>query len=374
MTDERYFFAFNSLKNGLERYCYPSCVKIIDDRIYFNNNIGLGRIYTLFKLDIDEVVPKAYPHPFKPELYGYHLIILYCAFIITRLRKYLNIKYPDVDLIFQFGIPIDHLSDNRDPGSKEEIFRRAYAIAEILSRKNLIAEGLNIAQAVGYIKEAEEEYKLIPQGQNRTEIYPETMAGIASLLKDYQLPDNCRYTIVDIGAGTTDISFFEFSHKTDVSGKFHVYNSKTLSVGAENKTDTNIAKKTIADIYKNGFGKSYYLCPKKWKDNFSLLFLGGGSRTELKDFTRHLELTVPGYNGLRNVVEPIRTNFPRPNDVADSHDITNDSWKDIIDFLAISYGLSTPNYVMPKYNPKVPPIEKRSSEAAPFEPVTPDVG
>lgn len=371
-TEKQYYFVFDEKVNDLKRYTYKSTLRFFSNKIYFNDFAG-GQFVKLFKLNITDDNYEIYQ--INKTIPGYYLVVIYCAFILNKVNKFIKEKHNVDNIIYNFGVPIDNLvlEDNRK-SKKERLFKLAFDLAVILSNKNVIYEGCNIEETFNIISETEKTLCEINKEDDIVTIYPETLAGVASLLSNNTLEKRFRYSIIDIGAGTTDISFFEFSDFIDESGKFYIYSSNTIDKGDKNYNEIIETKKTLKKVYKKSFSKAYAGCPEKWEENFKYLCLGGGSRSKLIEFIDEVELTIKGKMGHRDTIEPKEKIFPLPNDISDSIDELNTCWKKYFYFLAIAYGLSYPKELMPNYNPQVSKMPKEVLKQSPDEPLTPDVG
>lgn len=374
LDEKHYLFVFDPTQKNHLRYCVNSLIRVFNGQFFFSH-AGGGQNFRLFKLRATEKNIRINTADTEVLIPGYYLIAIYCAFVLSKVRKKLQEKFPGANLIFHFGIPVDHLS-NAEDNLKREYFERAFGVAEILSRRNLVDNFTNVSDILNLMPKVEKEFISTRTKERKVSIYPETLAGIATLLMNYTLEHTKRYSIMDIGAGTTDFSFFEFSDSIDPDGKFYVYSSKTLTVGAENYVNDNLtdSMKKISDNYRLGFGESYFKCQEKWDTAFRIIYLGGGSRGELINSLNDVELRVRREQGTHDFINPEKISLPIPDKLYDGEDDSEKCWKDYFDFLGISYGLSFPHVYMPKYNPEVPNRQREVLRSMTDEPLTPDVG
>lgn len=368
------FFVFDKNIKGISRYCKPSIVRFDNNRIDFFN-LPSGQRVELFKVDIHNKESEINTGSEIIKFSASDIAALYCSHILGLVTKYLNTKYSSPKLFYQFGIPVDHISNPTSPDSeKEKAFRKAFGVALLIVQKGIDIESKSIKELKQLIIETEEEFCTIKNHDDLFFIYPETIAGVGALLSNYTLNRDKSYSIVDIGAGTTDISFFRFGNIANTDGTISVYHSKTLPSGDKSLRDIEAAKTSIAKTFKLGFGNSYFLDNNHWNQNFNLLLLGGGSRGVLKESINNLELTVPGHGFQREIISFDRLDFPNPKNAFDSIDNKNSEWKNWFDFLAVSYGLSYPGPQLPYYNPQVPPRPQEDLNQSPDQPITADVG
>ena len=375
INETHHLFVFDKNLRDNSRYCKPSIIRFEDDKIYFSD-IPRGYRIELFKIDMHNKDYGPEDSHLTKKIKGYQLVAIYCAYILKVVQKYILLNYKNAKLFFQFGIPVDHLSNLNYPDSeKEKMFRIAFGIAMILKESNVDIEGMSATEILKLLTAAEKKYTLINNKEELFSIYPETIAGVGALLLNYTLDRRFRYSIVDIGAGTTDFSFFQFGDIANPDGQFYIYYSKTTDIGSKNNIkNITSAKNNLQAEFKKGFGNSYFLAKQYWDSNFKLLFLGGGSRGPLKKFKDKLELTVKRDKFHRDIVSAEEINFPIPNNVFDAIDKKYKGWEDWFDFLAVSYGLSYPGPTLPLYNPQVTPMIKDDIPTGLEEPLTPDVG
>lgn len=377
--EKHYFYVFNEKFNDLNRYIFPTRLKINPSgRIFFapkkNLIFGGDKKYELFKINMEETTNVLNLEGTEYSIDDYKIVAIYCSHVLSKVRNFLKSKFDEPELIFNFGIPLDHLGDQNK--KREQKFKLAFNLAEMLSRDHFIDNADRLLDYLPILEELEIKYKEIDEAELKVAVYPETIAGVATLLSTGSLSADVRYSIVDIGAGTTDTSFFEFTRNQTPGGKFHIYNSKTYNIGAENYLNKEL-ENSISELkrsYKLAFGNSYSLDHSKWSDNFNLLFLGGGSRGELREFLNKIELLVPNGNLFKKYINPMQINITRPENIKDSVDKNEESWQENFDILSIAYGLSYPSAMMPRYNPQVPERQRDILQQTPHEPLTPDVG
>jgi hypothetical protein len=374
-SETHLFYPFYKNLNNIERYCKPSVIRFHEDKIYFND-LPYGKKIKLFKMGIHE---KNYPadNPYwQNDFKAYQLVALYCAHLLQDVKPYLNNRYRNPTITINFGIPVDHLSNQEEPDkSKEKFFKLAFGIACLIAENDIDLEGSCSGDLIKLLKEKEEELSHIPNPDDLFKISPETIAGVGALLLDYTLSREYRYSIIDIGAGTTDVSFFHMGDVVVPEGKIYVYNSKTVDIGNDyNINNYDQAINNLQQSYRIGFGNSYFRCPAHWKTDFSLLFLGGGSRGSLKHFMDNLDLTIPGMAFHQTLINPVQIKFPIPEDTVDAENEKLETWKDNFDILAVSYGLSYPFEYLPIIDPQVPPPIRPPVVPGFDESLTPDVG
>lgn len=152
----------------------------------------------------------------------------YLAYIIKIVREKINIRYKNAyDLTYTYNIcaPMDQYSDQDICKQYEKMF----FLAEKLSFS--IENGI----ALNFLKDSYRnlrlEYEYIPDEDVRsTFVLPETLASVMAHINSRRAEEGL-YSIVDIGAGTTDISFFRYSSAVEnIEG---IYAAKTTLSGMD---------------------------------------------------------------------------------------------------------------------------------------------
>jgi len=137
-----------------------------------------------------------YPESFTPE----KVTAIYLAHTMNRCRNLImNLQeYQDseVDMTFNICMPIEHIENNDVRNAFEDIFSKAEAIERAMQD---LRENFNPV-----IEDPKPEY-FPSKEEKRVFAIPEAVAGIASYLISLRREDGL-HAIIDLGAGTTDIS------------------------------------------------------------------------------------------------------------------------------------------------------------------------
>lgn len=179
------------------------------------------------------------------------LTVWYLAYVQGRIAEYLHNRYghaADLKVWTNIGAPIDQESV---AGAKAEFTRIAY-LSQCLS--NVVRNGIPLEDVIEAQTDLESKSLVVPDETERTIfVQPETATGLMAFLKSTAAAPGL-YAIVDVGAGTTDVSFFRLSlpvrfgmstaqMQSAAMGteKMAFYEAKTRMVGSAN-IDTAIAK------------------------------------------------------------------------------------------------------------------------------------
>lgn len=159
-----------------------------------------------------------------------HLATWYLAHVIGRAKQELSRRWGtdfDVRPVFNVGAPIDQW--NARGGS--ELFTRVAFYAEKLSA--IASNGIHVAELLDAYNAVRAKFLAVPSEEERNVfVQPETAAGLMSLVTSPRTPPGL-YGIVDVGAGTTNVSFFRLADfKSDEPRRMSFYEAKTDVIGA----------------------------------------------------------------------------------------------------------------------------------------------
>jgi len=186
-----------------------------------------------------------------------YLSVWYLAYIIFHLEE----KYGQ-DFAIQMGIPTG--SDNFEQKKQKAVslLLTAYHLVEEVFQGDLqkflstpIQDLENLTKFVPYSKEKKFEFTLL--------IFPEAYAGLKSLTNQKRIESGMSL-MVDIGGGTTDITFFTIEED---STKIYDYSSipfginyiaETAMPNIQDKFDTNVNLYSIANKSLDIAMKQYY--------------------------------------------------------------------------------------------------------------------
>lgn len=173
-----------------------------------------------------------------------NLTIWYLAYVQGRIRQYLETRYgnaANLKVWTNVGAPIDQESV---AGAKADFTRVAF-LSQCLS--TVVRNGIPVRDVMEAQSDLESKSLLVPDEAERTIfVQPETATGLMAFLKSTDAAPGL-YAIVDVGAGTTDVSFFRLSfpvrfgistapmHAAGMgSEKMAFYEAKTQMVGSAN--------------------------------------------------------------------------------------------------------------------------------------------
>lgn len=136
--------------------------------------------------------------PLTPE----RLTACYLAYAMTKARHiiegYPEYKDVELDVAFNICMPIDHLENNRVREAFEQLFAHAEAIHDAIRESRRDYHYLSVSHEV--------KCKKSPQ-ERRVFAVPEAVAETASYVDSLRREEGI-HAVIDLGAGTTDVSIF----------------------------------------------------------------------------------------------------------------------------------------------------------------------
>lgn len=347
------FFKFPDT-HGNYKYTLPSIIQVNNDGTmdygYINKNNG-SRIIRYFKQAIF-TTSKSELSKDDAMLFS----IWYIAFILFDIEE----KY-ETNFSIQMGVPSD--------GSHLDA-QRQLAVSILLSAYNLVEEVFGNdkeaflratisdlkekTEIIKYSKEQKEEFQIL--------VFPEAYACLMPLVASSKISGGMSL-MVDIGGGTTDISFFtiEEDKKNPKNNKLRVYDFKSINKGLnfltdstvladDERTDSNVGNaselnKSAINIFKGDLNNiCSSLRSRLYKEfkvqgdlpdesferamtNRPIVYTGGGSSFSL---LRH------GYHGFKDVIHITQKNWK----VSVIEDLSTIVALDLCPILSTAYGLS----------------------------------
>ncbi|NQT45884.1 MAG: hypothetical protein HQ593_00205 [Candidatus Omnitrophica bacterium] len=247
---------------GYSPFCIPSTISLADDKIYFGSlaekeahrcwsvrsfkicfvcevkdTFGCELNNNIFRMSCEENQRKQGARgkfhlgkgdDCKEWFSAKELTTYYLSYIIKIVRDSIDRRYQNShDLVYTYNIcaPIDQFSDE----DINKQYEKTFYLAEKVSF--FINNGMSVKEIRDIYKKLSSECKIIPGEEERnTFVLPETLASVMSYINSRKATDGL-YGIVDIGAGTTDISFFR--HSSAVGHVEGIYSARTVFLGMD---------------------------------------------------------------------------------------------------------------------------------------------
>lgn len=263
----KYVCTFHENPEGYPPVCLPSTVRVVDGRVYFGDQAEQrtgGIVYRSFKMCMgcrpSAGICTSCPNPLgglrRPGLLlldaegsGFvtaeEIAAWYLCYVVGLARGRVTSRYPgqSTRLTYQTSAPLKSCEDS--------VEKRAFEVAiHIASR---IADGVEQGIRVGDLRslyrvqmEHLENEGLPDEAERDTCVIPETHAGMVGFVRS-PWSERGLYAIVDVGAGTTDISFLRLSVDDDYLA---YYSSEVAPLGGD-AVDREIMKRLVEKFGRN---------------------------------------------------------------------------------------------------------------------------
>jgi hypothetical protein len=299
---------FDAFSRNYPTSASPSVVRLIGDRLYFGTtalNASGGELYSALKVALLTNSSRRA----GDVLDSIDLVTAYLAWSFQQVRNSLgDDKYANVFL--NVAAPMSHVEDKELKKKYLRIVQAAWNLT-FQAHETRIEQGISVSQIATLLRPL---MNAPIQGTEvrRFDVLPETIAPIVSLSLDPLMKPSI-YVIVDMGAGTTEVSVF---HAGDPGPdqKILCYKDKTILVGALDLQSAEGAsglggKDRVKEIINRieveyrGIWKSGYLVDaanplskRRWKDVIVVLS-GGGTRHVAVDQRLRKSNPVPRWKG-----------------------------------------------------------------------------
>lgn len=227
------FMKFNDIYHR-DYYTFPSLIGVGKDRLLSYGYLPRGydgRIIRYFKQSAFRPSPTG-----MPQVNAMFFSTWYLAFILFDLEE----KYGQ-EFTIQMGAPTDSAHVNQAKVIATRLIASAYRLVEEVfanDKERFLAtpmrELVELTKLVPYSQETKDEYGLL--------IFPEAYACLKPLISQGKLA-NGMSLMIDIGGGTTDISFF-----TIEENKPQVYDFYSINKGLNYLTGANESNQTGTEV------------------------------------------------------------------------------------------------------------------------------
>lgn len=234
------FFMFKDA-DGKKQFTLPSIIHVDSSGHmtygYLPNKLKRGKIIRYFKQATFTSVGNF------PQTEAINYSIWYMAYILFELEELFG-----QDFAIQMGVPSDGTSYRKRQQLAVRILLSAYRLVEEVFEndkesflKATISELKTVTKLLPYSDEKKEEFGIL--------IFPEAYACLMPLVKSQKIATGMSL-MVDIGGGTTDISFF-----TIEKGKPQVYRFYSINKGLNYLTEADATNDTRHDSNVKDFSE-----------------------------------------------------------------------------------------------------------------------
>ncbi len=226
------FFMFKDAEDK-EQFTLPSIIHVDSNGHmtygYLPNKLKRGKIIRYFKQATFTSVANF------PQTEAVNYSIWYIAYILFDLEERFG-----QDFAIQMGVPSDGMSHSSRQQLAVRILLSAYRLVEEVFENDkeaflnaTLKELLQVTKLLSYSNDKKEEFGLL--------VFPEAYACLMPLVKSQKIATGMSL-MVDIGGGTTDISFFTIEKE-----KPQVYLFKSINKGLNYLTDADAKNDTRHD-------------------------------------------------------------------------------------------------------------------------------
>jgi len=271
---------------GYPTFASPSLVRVSDDAISFGGEALAGRLGALFsslKLDLLGGFNDVHQDWPTPDL----LAALYMSWVLRRVKAYIDARYGEegAKVLLNVAAPMDHYESAALKSRYLRIVRAAWESvygAEPVG----VEQGLSLADAVHRFAPWLAEGTVPDPTVRAYEVLPETIAPIVSLSRDPRM-DPGMYLIVDMGAGTTELSI-DYVEAPGGDQNVLCYYDEWVRLGAEQLQNPSVAEdgdhlireflRAVRRTWGEGYEKDArnHAARHRWKQ-LSILLAGGGT-------------------------------------------------------------------------------------------------
>ncbi|MCG3120496.1 MAG: Cell division protein FtsA [bacterium] len=231
-------------------YVMPSSVRLDGEyKFWFGDiaEVGYGQVFRSFKVCVacqvnaiacrgcnQNNLEKKKPFGlFEDGMIGFisahELMIYYLAWLLNIVDGAITYDQQglfELGLQYNLGVPISHIA------AKPELAERfEWILHTALALRGKIQQGILAAQARSYLIEALPDSILPPRTDRQHCAIPETSA-VAMWLQKTINDDTANYMLIDIGAGTTDITIYRYAQVNPDT--LPIYGANSIPVAGDN--------------------------------------------------------------------------------------------------------------------------------------------
>lgn len=243
---------FNHSMNGYSNFMFPSIVSLLHGNLRFGTELenSASRLFLSLKRcmgcqagvflnkscpyyeDRDRCFSLADKDGTELHVPVKYMCAWYLGYVLKHVKQLIKRKYGekyDIELIYNLGIPIDHYENQQC----KKLFSDTFAVAERLSEK--MEDGVSFSELCETTEHRFKHVDEIDEDQICTYVFTETIAAVVSDVLDSSYEGEEKHAIIDVGAGTTDITVLVLPSIEARRGaqKFCVYHAETFPIGAD---------------------------------------------------------------------------------------------------------------------------------------------
>lgn len=278
---------------GYPTFACPSLVRLDEGRLWFGAealNHKSGTLYSSLKVRLLGAAAEPdsdFPDGPSPDV----LVAAFLAWAFRVARAEISRQFNDAEILLNMAAPMDHLEDPRLKTRYLQIVQTAWEIGRNDAGID-VEQGTQLADVEKRLHQLLSR-EVVAESERKFDVLPETVAAMVSLSIDPRTAPG-MYLIVDMGAGTTEISI-NHANEQGADHRILCYFDRTIVLGgdrfsraAQLRQDIQhqAVQQLVADLMKactnvwaSGFEKDKlnHRARKRWQD-LVILLAGGGTR------------------------------------------------------------------------------------------------
>lgn len=291
--DVAHILAFSDPVTGYPSFATPSLVRLERGRLWFGGKALAhqeGVLYRSLKVrllgPVDEPDNQYPPGPY-PDL----LVAAYLSWALRGVRIEIERRFPNADIRVNVAAPMDHLENQKIKYRYLQIIQAAWSIA-FYSTPITITQGCRLNEVEDALHSLLSN-EVLAEDERKFDVLPETVTAIVSLSMNPRMMPG-MYLIVDVGAGTTEISINN-SNGLGANHRVVCYCDQTIMIGGDEFSRLSqlpVAQQQIrcdslatelarhcAKVWALGYQKDApnHFTRDRWK-SLTILLAGGGTR------------------------------------------------------------------------------------------------
>lgn len=293
-------------------FACPSLVRVVDDRAYFGSHAleaSSGTLFRSLKVQLlppegSEASEQVLPERLTPDL----LVAWYLSWVLGRVKLAIEkfFKHANPRLSCNLAAPMNHIENESLKTRYLSIVQAAWE-SVFGQESSPVQQGMRLGELRSRFEPLLE--KEVPGRETRPyAILPETVAPIVSLSLDPRMAPG-MYMIVDMGAGTTELSVNQVQEPgadqhvlcyEDRSDRFGGDNFEWLQRKVEHMSCRQEHMARLISQFMKSFRRVWYVgyrkdarnpaATAKWRD-FHVLLTGGGARRP--EIERQIRYALP---------------------------------------------------------------------------------
>lgn len=278
---------------GYPSFASPSLVSLEQGRLWFGGEAlahTQGALYRSLKVRLLGPATEPdneYPPGPCPDL----LVAAYLTWAFRAVRNGIDRQYPDAGIRLNVAAPMDHLEDQKLKARYLQIVQAAWTIA--FGRAPIpVTQGCRLDEIEDALHSLLSR-EVLGEDERKFDVLPETVTAIVSLSMNPRMMPG-MYLIVDVGAGTTEISV-NYSNEQGIDHRVVCYCDQTVMIGGDqfsrlselpskqqqdqcDSLASELAKR-CAKVWALGRLKDApnHFARQRWK-SLTILLAGGGTR------------------------------------------------------------------------------------------------